>query len=84
MRYQIIDPKHAEAFKKQLTLNNWVMVKQDAGQTHLVGWGYMIEWQKNQESVSLHYKDQQGKAEAQLEMTPSAWAEVQNILKKLL
>lgn len=84
MRYQTLDPKLAEPLKKRLAENHWVMVKQDAGQTHLVGWGYMIEWQKNHELICLHYKDQQGRAEAQLEMTPTAWTEVQTILKSLL
>jgi len=84
MHFHIIDPSQADAFQKQLKLHDWLITKQDAGQTHLVGWGYMIEWQKGEQRVCLHYKDQQGKAEAQLEMTPQAWPEIEKIVKTLL
>jgi hypothetical protein len=76
-----IQPKYAESFKKQMLESGWTITKQDAGQIHIVGWGYMIEWQKGSHRVCLHYKDLQGIAEARLEITPDAFKTIQNLLK---
>ncbi|MDG6778702.1 hypothetical protein QCB44_08300 [Thiomicrorhabdus sp. zzn3] len=88
MRYLPVNPKLIEALKTQLQLKGWLLKGQDAGQAHLVGWGYVLKWQKaiDNESTSslwLHYKEVQGKAEAQLEMTPEAYTEISEMVNRL-
>ncbi|MDG6774289.1 hypothetical protein QCB45_08080 [Thiomicrorhabdus sp. ZW0627] len=83
MRYITLAPELAEPFKTALQNHGWQLKGQDAGQAHLVGWGYVMHWSKQEERIHLHYKEVQGKAEAQLEMTPSAFNEIQAIVDQL-
>lgn len=84
MRFYALNPNIVDAFQASMLNSGWTISKQDAGQAHLVGWGYMIQWHKQQQSVQLHFKDVQGQAEAQLEMTPDAWPEIEQIIQTLL
>lgn len=87
MRYLPLNPQLIESLKEQLQLKGWLLKGQDAGQAHLVGWGYILKWQKEMDdaliSLWLHYKEVQGKAEAQLEMSPEAYTEISEMVKRL-
>lgn len=83
MRFMSLNPALAEPLKQVLPSHDWELQGQDAGQAHLVGWGYVMRWSKLNHSVWLHYKEIQGKAEAQLEMTPGAFTEIHTIVTDL-
>lgn len=84
MHYQPLAPHLSERFQQKMQHLGWSVIKQDAGQAHIVGWGYRIEWQKSGQSVYLEYRDIQGKAQAQLAVSPGAWPEINTLLKTLL
>ncbi len=77
------NPSNAESFKKQMQMSGWHITHQDAGQTHLVGWGYEITWCKAEDKVTLRYSDKQGQASAVLEMTDGVVAEMKSLVKPL-
>ena len=83
MKLLTLDPALSESFKQRMALNQWVITHQDAGQTHLVGWGYEITWQKSKSSVTLRYFDKQGVATAFLETEQGAVPEIQALLNEL-
>ena len=61
----------------------WQLVAQDAGQVHLLGWGYVLHWQKQGVSVWLHYQEVQGQAEAQLQVESAALEAIQTKVNAL-
>ena len=84
MTTQKLDPKLAEMFKNEMLKTGWQVTKQDAGQTHIVGWGYAIEWAKSSQIVSLQYQEIQGHAEAQLQISPDALTDINTMIDTLL
>ena len=83
MEHLTLNPALCELFKQQMLTNQWIISHQDAGQTHLVGWGYEMTWQKSQALVTLRYFDRQGVADAFLEMSPEVFSEIQNLVTEL-
>lgn len=83
MKLLTLDPLLSEPLKQKMLLNHWIVSHQDAGQTHLVGWGYEITWQKAQSFVTLRYFDKQGIAEAFLEVSQEAVEEMQRLVRDL-
>ncbi len=83
MKLLTLDPLLSEPLKQKMLLNQWTVCHQDAGQTHLVGWGYEITWQKERRSVTLRYFDKQGIAEAFLEVSQEAIEEMQQLVSDL-
>jgi len=83
MKLLTLDPQFCEEFKQSMLVNQWIISHQDAGQTHLVGWGYEITWQKSKSSVTLRYFDKQGVATAFLETEQGAVPEIQALLNEL-
>ncbi|MCF6253710.1 MAG: hypothetical protein L3J38_03070 [Thiomicrorhabdus sp.] len=83
MKLLTLDPQLCELFKKSMLAHQWVISHQDAGQTHLVGWGYEITWQKSHSSITLRYFDKQGVATAFLETSQDAVSEIQTLLHEL-
>lgn len=82
---QIVEiPASQCEFLKQLLLENqWQMTHQDAGQTHLVGWGYEIHWALGSQKIILRYSDKQGIAMALLEFSDSAKHQVSDLLTQI-
>lgn len=76
MQYLSLDPSKCEALRSYMDNNGWSIAHQDVGQTELCGYGYVIQWVKDEQKVNLHYEDHQGKEMANLEMTPTARAEI--------
>lgn len=72
MHYLSIEPTQVDSLKKHLKDDGWILVHQDAGQNHFVGWGYIMHWEKKEAKVWLNYSDKQGKVEVKLGMNPSA------------
>lgn len=83
MLFQSLEPKLTERFKQQMVAQDWMISHQDAGQTHLVGWGYMITWKKQASQVTLRYENRQDEESVLLEMTPCANAELQVMIEHL-
>ncbi|VAW44675.1 hypothetical protein MNBD_GAMMA03-644 [hydrothermal vent metagenome] len=83
MKLLTLDPLLSEPLKQKMLLNQWIVSHQDAGQTHLVGWGYEITWEKFQSSVTLRYFDKQGVANAFLEVSQEAEQEMQRLVRDL-
>lgn len=83
MKLLTLDPLLSEPLKQKMLLNQWIVSHQDAGQTHLVGWGYEITWKKSQSSVTLRYFDKQGVANAFLEVSQEAEQEMQRLVRDL-
>jgi len=83
MHFITIDPTQAESLQKRMLEAGWLISKQDAGQIHILGWGYMIEWHKENNRVCLHYKELQGIADARLEIPSDALQTIQNLINKL-
>lgn len=67
MRYYQVNPAKVEALKQQIDDLGWALIFQDAGQNHFVGWGYIMQWQKVQSTLTLHYSEKQGVADARIE-----------------
>lgn len=63
-----VKPSKVEDLKQKIENSGWTLDFQDAGQNHFVGWGYMIQWQKSNSTLTLHYSEKQGVAEARIEM----------------
>ncbi|MCF6345937.1 MAG: hypothetical protein L3J00_05645 [Thiomicrorhabdus sp.] len=78
-----LNPSLCDAFKESMLSNQWHISHQDAGQTHLVGWGYEITWQKSSGSVTLRYFDKQGVASVFLEVSQEALSETQALIDQL-
>lgn len=78
-----LNPSICDALKQSLLSEQWLITHQDAGQTHLVGWGYEITWQKSAGSVTLRYFDKQGVATAFLEINQEALSEIQTLVDEL-
>lgn len=83
MKLMTLNPSLCDAFKASMLSNQWHIFHQDAGQTHLVGWGYEITWQKLSGSVTLRYFDKQGVATVFLEVSQNALCEVQTLIDTL-
>ncbi len=83
MELLTLNPQLCESFKQRMLTHQWVISHQDAGQTHLVGWGYEITWQKSPSSVTLRYFDKQGVATAFLETSQDAVSEIKALLNEL-
>jgi hypothetical protein len=78
-----IPAKQCEHFKQLMQDSRWEITHQDAGQTHLVGWGYEIHWSLDDRKAILRYNDKQGVASAFLEFSDSATNQINSILKQL-
>ncbi len=78
-----IPADQCDAFKQLMAEAQWKITHQDAGQTHLVGWGYEIHWMLDDQKVILRYNDQQGVATALLEIHSSASNQIQRLLQQL-
>ena len=78
-----IPAKQCELFKQRMLENDWQITHQDAGQTHLVGWGYEIHWALGSKKTILRYSDQQGIATATLEFSDSAISQIQELLNQI-
>ncbi len=78
-----LNPSLCDAFKERMLSNQWHISHQDAGQTHLVGWGYEITWQKLSGAVTLRYFDKQGVATVFLEVNQDALPETQALVDTL-
>jgi hypothetical protein len=76
MQYISLNPDLCDNLRDQMQQNGWQITHQDVGQTELCGYGYIIKWQKDDAKVILNYEDHQGKAQANLELSPSARAEI--------
>ena len=83
MEHLELNPSLTEAFKKVMLTSQWIISHQDAGQTHLVGWGYEIFWQKSDQTVILRYSNKQGSETALLEMSSSALDEIKYLIELL-
>ena len=81
MTHLELDPKLAEAFQSCMLNAGWNLVNKEAGQVHILGWGYTIQWQKDANTVSLHYKELQTKIDARLELSTNALPEIKTILE---
>ncbi len=77
-----IPAKQCELFKQLMSENQWQIIHQDAGQTHLVGWGYEIHWELNDQKTILRYSDKQGVATALLEFSDSATSQIHQLLNQ--
>ena len=78
-----IPAKQCELFKQRMLENDWQITYQDAGQTHLVGWGYEIHWALGSQKMILRYSDKQGIATATLEFSDSAISQIQELLNQI-
>jgi len=76
MQYLQLEPSKCEDLRVFMSQNGWTIAHQDVGQTELCGYGYVIQWVKEDQKVNLHYEDHQGKEMANLELTPSARGEI--------
>ena len=83
MKIQDIPAKQCEFFKQLMLENKWRITHQDAGQTHLVGWGYEIHWLLDNQKAILRYSDKQGVASAILEYSDAATDEMNGLLNQL-
>ena len=83
MEHLSLNPDLPESFKQKMLEKQWVIIHQDAGQTHLVGWGYEIRWQKAESMVILRYSNKQGVGTALLEMSHNVFAEIQALVSEL-
>jgi len=83
MKHCEIKANLCELFKKAMQNNDWQITHQDVGQTELVGYGYVVIWEKNAAKVILHYADRQGIAQANLEMTENAFEEITTLIESL-
>jgi len=77
------NPSLCDALKQSMLSRQWIITHQDAGQTHLVGWGYEILWKKSAGLVTLRYFDKQGVATAFLEVNQEALSEIQTLVDEL-
>ena len=84
MTHLDLDPKLADSLQKAMANQGWQVVKKEAGQVHILGWGYTIQWQKDALTVILHYKELQTKIDARLELSSGALAEIQTLIKTFL
>ncbi len=78
-----IPAKQCESYKQLMLENLWQITHQDAGQTHLVGWGYEVHWSLDSQKVILRYSDKQGIATALLEFSDSAISQIHDMLNQL-
>ncbi|WP_319558283.1 hypothetical protein [Thiomicrorhabdus sp.] len=78
-----LDPALCEDLRQDLNADGWQIVHQDVGQTELVGYGYVIQWQKDGHKVVLHYADRQGQAEANLEVSKEVLPVIQAKIAEL-
>lgn len=83
MRYQPFAAHACETLRSRLAELGWPVIHQDVGQTELVGYGYVIVWQKDDAKITLHYSDRQGVAQAQVEMNDPACSLLQPLLDSL-
>ncbi len=77
-----IPAKQCESFKQLMSERQWQVTHQDAGQTHLVGWGYEIHWRLDGQKTILRYNDKQGVATALLEFSDSAKSQIHQLLNQ--
>lgn len=77
-----IPANQCERFKHLMSESQWQVTHQDAGQTHLVGWGYEIHWALDGQKTILRYNDKQGVATALLEFSGSAKSQIHQLLKQ--
>ncbi|BBP47095.1 hypothetical protein THMIRHAS_24680 [Thiosulfatimonas sediminis] len=76
MQYLSIDPEKCDGLRDFMQLKGWQLTHQDVGQTELCGYGYVIKWEKDGAKVLLQYEDRQGKAMANIELSPSARSDI--------
>jgi hypothetical protein len=72
-----INPVLCDALRRDMQQTGWELTHQDVGQTEMVGYGYVIIWKKADAKVVLNYNDRMGVAQAHLEVTKAAFAEIQ-------
>ncbi|WEJ62612.1 hypothetical protein [Thiomicrorhabdus lithotrophica] len=84
MKYREIAGKLCEAFKKAMADQAWQITHQDVGQTELLAYGYVIAWAKDDNKVLLHYSDRQGKVQANLEISPAVYDEINTMIDNLI
>lgn len=72
-----------ERFKKSMADQAWQITHQDVGQTELLAYGYVITWEKDGNKVMMQYADRQGQVQAQIEVTPSVYDEVNTMVESL-
>ncbi len=78
-----LNPSLCDTLKQSMLGDEWTLTHQDAGQTHLVGWGYEITWKKLAGLVTLRYFDKQGITTAFLEVNQEALPEIQTLVDEL-
>ena len=83
MQVHEIPAKQCELFKQLMLENLWQITHQDAGQTHLVGWGYEIHWALDNQKTILRYSEKQGVGIALLEFSDSAAPQINRLLNQL-
>ncbi len=82
MEHLTLSPDICEFFKECMLSNQWELIHQDAGQTHLVGWGYEMTWKKKDLLVILRYSEKQGIANAFLEISREALLDIQSLVER--
>jgi len=83
MKHIELNASLCEPFKKRMNEAEWNITHQDVGQTELVGYGYVIVWEKSGDKVVLHYSDRQGIAQANLEVTSNIIDTISEQIKSL-
>ena len=83
MKHREIAGKLCESFKKAMAEQAWQITHQDVGQTELLAYGYVIAWTKDDNKVLLHYSDRQGQVQANLEISPAVYDEINKMLDNL-
>ncbi|MDX1795351.1 MAG: hypothetical protein R3219_01390 [Hydrogenovibrio sp.] len=87
MIYMQIEPNQADAFQKKMTDSGWDLVSQEGGQSHFIGWAYIMHWQKQLEdreaNVWFHFSENQGVPASHLEMNPAAKPAMEQLLAQL-
>ncbi|GKT11520.1 MAG: hypothetical protein ISEC1_P0484 [Thiomicrorhabdus sp.] len=83
MQHLQLNPVLTEKFKLQMLSNDWLITHQDAGQTHLVGWGYEIFWQKAESTVILRYTNKQDSEVALLQISSVVFSDIEDMIRLL-
>jgi len=84
MTYVDLNAVLADRLQTVMLAEGWTVLNKEAGQVHILGWGYTIQWQKANETVTLNYKELQGKAQAQLLVSSGALPEIQTFINTRL
>jgi|GEM_PF-1905365 len=84
MTYVDLNAVLADRLQAVMIAEGWIVLNKEAGQVHILGWGYTIQWQKANETVTLNYKELQGKAQAQLLVSSGALPEIETLINTRL